>query len=146
MRQSLTKFDIIWVACAAGKRRQRCGCDGDAEHADGKLHKAKRITQPRHGPIEDSAGGGIDDLGGKVGVDKNIDLHGCSADDRRTHEAHDLAYSRIVEVQHRPVTKSGAAQAWPLNRKLEKTADESAKSHSFNGAQPERRADGETEK
>src|SRR6476469_2988406 len=146
MRQGLTKFDVIRIAGAAGQRWQRGRCDGDAEHADRKLHKAKCIAQPGHGPVEDSAGGGIDDLRGKVGVDENIDLHGCSTDDRRTHETHDLAYSRIVEVQHRPVAKSGAAQARPLNRKLEKATNESAKSHSFNRAQSERWADGETEK
>src|ERR1051325_7661579 len=145
MRQGLTKLDVIWIAGAAGQGRQRSRGDGDAEHANRKLHKPKRITQPGDRSVKDSTSGGIDDLRCEVGVDENIDLHGRSADNRRTHEAHDLAYSRVVQVEHRPVAKTSASLARPLNRKLKKAADESAKSHSCNGTQSERRADGETE-
>src|ERR1041384_3665653 len=145
MRQGLTKLDVIWIAGAAGQGRQRSRGDGDAEHADRKLHKEKRINQPGDRSVKDSAGGGIDDFRRKVRVDENIDLHRRSADNRRTHEAHDLGDSRGVQVEHRPVAKTSVPQARPLNRKLEKAADKSAKSHSCNGTQSERRTDGETE-
>src|SRR5438132_5387534 len=140
MRQCPAKLDVVGIPCAARQWRQRRGSDGDPEHADGKLHEAKRVAEPRYWTVQHSASRGIDDGRGEIRVDENIDLHGGGAYDCRTHELHDLTDSRVGETKHGPIPKTGAAQTGPLHGELEKAADEGAECHAFDGTETEKRS------
>ena len=64
-----------------GDNRQRGNRDGDAKDADGELHQTKGIVEPGDAPLSTP--------GGKVGIDKDVDLGGGEADHRRDHQNHD---------------------------------------------------------
>src|SRR6185503_9895169 len=115
--------------------------DGDAEDADGKLHKAERIIQPRHRTVGYRAGAWINDRRGEVGIDEDIDLHGGGADDCRAHETNDLAHARVADTDIRPIGYAAAFDARPLNSELEKSANDNTVSHAGDGTE----ADGWTE-
>src|SRR5262249_49270070 len=116
--QSAAEFDIIRLRAAARKRRQCRRGDGHAKHADGKLNETKSVAQPRNRAVGYGAGGGSDNRGRKISVDKNIDLHGSSTDNRRSHQAEDLANTRIADTDHGPIAESGADKARPLDGEL----------------------------
>src|SRR5262245_60425106 len=118
MGQSAAELDVIRLRAAARKRRQcRCG-NGYAKNTDGKLHETESVTQPRHRAVGYDAGSGIDNGGCKIGVDKNVNLYGSSADNRRPHQTEDLADTRIIDADHWPIAKPGAGEARPLDGEL----------------------------
>src|SRR5262245_7540352 len=110
-----------------------------------KLHETKSIAQPRHRAVSYGAGGGIDNGRCKISVDKNVNLHGCGANYSRPHQTKDLADTRIVEADHRPVAEPSADQTRPLDGELQKTTDECSVGHAFDGTESKNRSDGEAQ-
>ena len=94
------------------------------KHTDGKLHQAEGIIEPGNTSLGTA--------GGKIGVDKNIDLGGGKADHRRNHQDHNPAQTFVFEIQMGPPDKPRFFKRRDLDGQLQKTADQGPHRHADN--------------
>ena len=95
--------------------------DGYPKDTDGKLHQAKGVVEPRDAPLGAP--------GGKVGIDKDIDLGGRKADHRRDHQDHDPTQAFIFKIEMRPPGKPASFQRRHLHGELQDPADQRPNCH-----------------
>ena len=72
---------------------------------------------------------GVAQTGGEVRVDENVDLAGCVADQRRTHQRENVTHALVLQIPAWPPRETRAPDARQLKRKLRGAADHNAERH-----------------